>query len=64
MDGSVRSEEDSVSLGGPLPGVLSEYVVVSEDAAIAVPAYLNDAEASTLPIAALTAWSALLKTNR
>ena len=61
MDGSVRSEEDSVSLGGPLPGVLSEYVVVSEDAAIAVPAYLNDAEASTLPIAALTAWSALFE---
>jgi NADPH:quinone reductase-like Zn-dependent oxidoreductase len=61
MDGPVRSEEDSVALGGPLPGVLSEYIVIHEDGVLAAPAYLSDVEASTLPIAALTAWSALFE---
>jgi NADPH:quinone reductase-like Zn-dependent oxidoreductase len=61
MDGPVRSVEDSVSLGGPLPGVLSEYIVVHENGALATPIFLSDAEASTLPIAALTAWSALFE---
>jgi NADPH:quinone reductase-like Zn-dependent oxidoreductase len=47
------------SLGGPLPGVLAEYVVLGEEAAVATPPSLGHAEAATLPIAALTAWSAL-----
>lgn len=58
-DGAVRPEEESESPGGPLPGVLAEYIVVDENAVVATPAYLSDVEASTLPIAALTAWSAL-----
>ncbi|SNB77778.1 NADPH:quinone reductase [Arboricoccus pini] len=53
-----------LSLGGPLPGVLAEYVVISEDVAVAVPSSLSDEEASTLPIAALTAWFALVETGR
>ena len=47
------------TLGGPLPGVLQEYVVVAEGDAVATPADLSDAEASTLPIAGVTAWAAL-----
>jgi NADPH:quinone reductase-like Zn-dependent oxidoreductase len=47
------------TLGGPLPGVLQEYIVVPAEDAVLAPDTLNDQEASTLPIAALTAWSAL-----
>jgi NADPH:quinone reductase-like Zn-dependent oxidoreductase len=47
------------TLGGPLPGVLAEYVLLSEHGALAYPDYLTAAEASTLPVAAVTAWVAL-----
>ncbi len=46
--------------GGPLDGMLAEQVVMDEDAAIAVPLHLEDAEAATLPCAAVTAWRALV----
>ncbi|CAM3678907.1 zinc-dependent alcohol dehydrogenase family protein [Klebsiella variicola] len=52
------------SLGGPLPGMLSEYVVLHEDMAVASPGNLSDEEASTLPVAALTAWFALVETGK
>lgn len=47
------------TLGAPLTGLLQEYVVVPAEDAVAPPAHLSEAEAATLPIAALTAWSAL-----
>ncbi len=47
------------TLGAPLSGVLQDYVAVPAEDAVATPANLSDAEASTLPIAALTAWSTL-----
>lgn len=47
------------TLGMPLSGVLQQYVVVPAEDAVAPPASLSDIEAATLPIAALTAWSAL-----
>ena len=47
------------TLGAPLAGVLAEYVAVPADDAVSVPANLSDAEAATLPIAALTAWTTL-----
>jgi NADPH:quinone reductase-like Zn-dependent oxidoreductase len=50
-----------LTLGGALPGVLSEYVVLNQDWAVKAPESLNDAEASTLPCAGLTAWSALVE---
>jgi NADPH:quinone reductase-like Zn-dependent oxidoreductase len=52
-----------LSLGGPLPGALAEYIAVPESVAVAAPANLTAAEASTLPIAALTAWCALAETG-
>ena len=48
------------TLGGPLPGVLQELIVIAAEDAVAAPPHLSDAEASTLPIAALTAWSCLM----
>ena len=52
------------ALGGPLPGVLSEYLLLPEDWAVAAPRTLDDAAASTLPCAGLTAWFALVETGR
>jgi NADPH:quinone reductase-like Zn-dependent oxidoreductase len=61
LDGDTRTKERSATLGGPLQGVLAEYVVFDEQAVVATPAYLDDREASTLPVAALTAWTALFE---
>lgn len=58
-------------IGGPRPpllrqdlnsvaGMLSEYVVVHEDALVRAPEHLSFEEAATLPCAALAAWNALI----
>lgn len=47
------------TLGAPLAGVLQEYITVPAEDAVLAPGHLSNEEASTLPIAALTAWSAL-----
>jgi NADPH:quinone reductase-like Zn-dependent oxidoreductase len=47
------------TLGGPLPGTLSEEMVLDENGVVVVPPHLDDSEAATLPCAALTAWCAL-----
>lgn len=47
------------ALGGPIPGVLSEEVVLPGASVVAAPTSLSDAEAATLPCAAVTAWNAL-----
>lgn len=52
------------SLGGREQGVLAEYIVLDEDWLSAAPTSLSDAEASTLPCAALTAWFALVELGR
>jgi NADPH:quinone reductase-like Zn-dependent oxidoreductase len=62
LRGQVLSPEESPSLGLPLPGVPAAYVLLDEDGAVQTPAYLSDQEASTLPIAAVTAWGALFDT--
>ncbi len=47
--------------GGYFQGMLAEYVIVSENALVAPRKALDDAEASTLPCAGLTAWFALVE---
>jgi NADPH:quinone reductase-like Zn-dependent oxidoreductase len=59
LRGVPSHEELRENLGGPLPGVLAEYVLLSEQGALAYPDYLTPAEASTLPVALVTAWVAL-----
>lgn len=49
------------TLGGPLPGVLREYVAAPVSGVVEAPGHLSDAAAATLPCAALTAWSALVE---
>jgi NADPH:quinone reductase-like Zn-dependent oxidoreductase len=49
----------AAQLGGSLDGMLTEYAVVPEDAAVAIPDHLSFEQAATLPCAAVTAWNAL-----
>lgn len=53
-----------VSLGGPIDGVMAEYMAIDAEALALAPAHLSDVEAATLPCAALTAWSALVTEGR
>jgi len=57
--GPISAAAMASALGGALPGVLAEYVVLDAAGVIAMPAHLSFAEAATLPCAALTAWHAL-----
>lgn len=52
------------ALGSPLDGMLSEYVILSEEGAVAIPKNLSFEEAATLPCAAVTAWNALMIAGR
>lgn len=60
LGGDATPERIRSTLGGPLDGTLAESMVVHEDGAVAAPEHLTDAEAATLPCAALTAWSSLV----
>jgi NADPH:quinone reductase-like Zn-dependent oxidoreductase len=61
IDGAPLSWTDAPALGGPLQGMLSEYVAIPAEWCVRPPHSLTPAEASTLPIAALTAWMALVE---
>lgn len=63
IGGSTRAEVLKDSLGGPLSGVAAEYIVLHEEGVVAIPDHLSWEEASTLPIAALTAWSMLMESG-
>ncbi|MGN6108159.1 MAG: zinc-dependent alcohol dehydrogenase family protein [Kofleriaceae bacterium] len=47
------------TLGSPRDGMLAEYVLLDGDGAVRFPDHLSFEEASTLPIAGVTAWHAL-----
>ncbi len=57
--GEPDAERLAGSLGGPLDGTMAEFMCLSEEGVVRLPAHLTDVEAATLPCAALTAWSAL-----
>jgi NADPH:quinone reductase-like Zn-dependent oxidoreductase len=64
-DGPLTPETASGSLGGAAAdGVLAEYVLFDPNALVGVPAHLTDAEAATLPVAAVTAWHAVFRRSR
>lgn len=60
LDGEPAAEEPDWCLGMPLPGGLAEYMIIHQDSAVKAPDTMSDEEASTLPIAALTAWYSLM----
>lgn len=49
------------AMGGPLDGMLAEYVVLNQDGVVKVPNHLSYEEAACLPCAYLTAWSCLFR---
>lgn len=61
LDGAPARDEPDWQLGGPLDGGLAEYMVLEAGSAVATPSNLSDEQASTLPIAALTAWYCLVE---
>jgi len=63
LEGECTSDKLKTTLGGPLPGVLSELFVTGEAGLVKVPSHLDDAEAATLPCAALTAYNALFASS-
>ncbi len=60
MDGRFQQRYLKTTLGTPGPGLAATQVVLPSSALVAMPASLSFAEAATLPIAALTARSALV----
>jgi NADPH:quinone reductase-like Zn-dependent oxidoreductase len=56
--------EYAPQLGGSIDGMMSEFVVLNEDALVRVPDHLSYEEAATLPCAAVTAWNALTGARR
>lgn len=59
VSGEVTRDKLMTTLGSPLDGMLAEEVVLPAEAVVPMPEHLSFDEASTLPCAALTAWSAL-----
>jgi len=59
LTGQVKAENMKSGLGLPLPGVLAEYRVFPDYGLVKAPGYLSAEEASTLPIAGMTAWMAI-----
>ncbi len=58
------SDVSDFALGGPIDGGLAEYMLLDEKGALKSPESLSDMGAATLPIAALTAWFALVEHGR
>lgn len=60
IDGGPTAERRSRPLGGPLPGVLQDQMLLDAEGVSRFPEHLSLVEAATLPCAALTAWRALV----
>jgi NADPH:quinone reductase-like Zn-dependent oxidoreductase len=63
IDG-VLASRDIRTQGGPIPGMLSEYLTTPAEWLVRAPSTLSATEASTLPLAALTAWMAVVELGR
>lgn len=61
LDGGFRSENHAHKLGGPRDGWLARSIVLPAAAVLPAPDHLSAAQAATLPVSGLTAWSALRK---
>ena len=59
LAGAMRPEWEGADLGGPGPGAMRELACYDAYALAHAPAHMTAVQAATLPIAALTAWTAL-----
>ncbi|HEY0140471.1 MAG TPA: NAD(P)-dependent alcohol dehydrogenase [Thermoanaerobaculia bacterium] len=64
LDGTPTRHAITNSVGMTLDGVLAEYRVADEQHVVRTPAHLTDEQAASLPIAAVTAWTALVNGGR
>jgi len=65
LDGELTADKYQLPLGGAAAdGVLSEHVVFDQNSVVKIPSNLSDAEAATLPVAALTAWHAVIRRSQ
>ncbi|MDB5385113.1 MAG: alcohol dehydrogenase [Planctomycetaceae bacterium] len=62
--GQLNDSHAKSALGGAIPGILSEYVILDATGVIPVPEHLSDAEAATLPCAGVTAWNAVISSGQ
>ncbi|MFC1823425.1 NAD(P)-dependent alcohol dehydrogenase [Thermodesulfobacteriota bacterium] len=60
LTGIFRAEYASGLLGGPLDGVMQEFMVLAEDGVVKAPRGWSPVQAATLPCAAVTAWNAVV----
>jgi NADPH:quinone reductase-like Zn-dependent oxidoreductase len=60
IDGPFRQEYTATTLGTPGAGLAAQRAILPAEAVVPVPAGYDFEQAATLPIAALTAWSALV----
>lgn len=60
IEGDSSETKAKSALGGAIPGVAADYVVLDAEGVVTVPAHLSDEEAATLPCAGVTAWNALV----
>jgi NADPH:quinone reductase-like Zn-dependent oxidoreductase len=61
LAGRVSRAATATTLGAGGTGTLAELVTLHEDACVAVPGHLSDAEAACLPCAGVTAWNAVFE---
>ncbi|MGE0254331.1 MAG: NAD(P)-dependent alcohol dehydrogenase [Alphaproteobacteria bacterium] len=64
LDGGLTAEAMADTLGGTLDGVGCELRLFPERGLVAMPDGLSFVEAATLPVAAITAWSAIVTQGR
>ncbi|SFQ77536.1 NADPH:quinone reductase [Flavobacterium akiainvivens] len=60
INGGAKPDYPGSALGGPIDGVLAEYIVFSEEGLVRLPHNLSYEEGATLPCAAVTAWNGLI----
>lgn len=64
VEGGPSEEKSASALGGDIPGLAAEYVVLDVEGLVHVPDELTDEEGASLPCAAVTAWNALVTEGR
>lgn len=64
IDGAPMSWKEAPTQGGPVPGMLSQYVATPAEWCVHAPKSLSPDEASTLPVAGLTAWMSLIELGK
>lgn len=62
--GGASQQDLTSSLGGPIDGMLAEYVRLDERGIVRVPEHLSDEEAASLGCSGVTAWRALVSEGR